>query len=195
MRLWTDENLPTDLVRKEAYEQLRKPAERADIIRLEVVLRFGGVYADADLECLRSIEPLLDSVEFCIARNRAGRISNALIGATAGHPILARAVKELRPRTEYGLDKSATGPIFLHKLIRQYPEITIFPPEYFHALSPDPGAFAVNHHARSWQDPEDLHRGLLKCERKLTEAQARIDELERWRNRRQKVAYLFRRAR
>ena len=193
MRLWTEDNLPTDLIRKEAYERLRKPAERADIIRLEVLLRFGGVYADADLECLRSIEPLLDGVEFCTAHNRSGRISNALIGATAGHPILERAVKELRPRTEYGIDKSGTGPIFLHNLIRQYPEATVFPPEYFHAITPDPEAFAVNHHASSWRDPEDLRHTLLKAERRLVEAQERIDELERWRRLRQNVASLFRR--
>ncbi|NYK77369.1 hypothetical protein GPW07_24425, partial [Salmonella enterica subsp. enterica serovar Typhimurium] len=67
VRLWTDENLPDDLVRKEAYERLRKPAERSDIIRLEVVLRYGGVYVDTDIECLRSIEPLIEGVEFWTA--------------------------------------------------------------------------------------------------------------------------------
>ncbi len=119
MRLWTEESLPGDLSRKEAYERLRKPAERADIIRLEVLLRNGGVYVDTDMECQRSIEPLLDGVEFCTAAIKPGRVSNTVIGSTPGHPILERAVSELQPVAEYGLDKSATGPFFFNKLIRQ----------------------------------------------------------------------------
>ncbi len=181
MRLWTEENLPTDLNRKEAYERLRKPAERADIIRLEVLLRFGGLYADTDFECLRSIEPLLEGIEFCAAAIKQGRVSNALIGARPGHPILERAISELRPRTEYGYDKSGTGPFLLNKLLRQHPEVTIFPPEYFYPASPRQRerAYASHHFARSWQDAEDLRRALQKSERQLAQAQARIEELER----------------
>jgi mannosyltransferase OCH1-like enzyme len=196
MRLWTEENLPTDLARKEAYERLRKPAERADIIRLEVLLRFGGVYVDTDLECLRSIEPLLEEVEFCTASIKPGRVSNTFIGASAAHPILERGVKELRPRTEYGLDKSATGPFFFNKLIRDYPEVTIFPTEFFYPATPEERAraYAVHHFARSWQEPEDLRRALRKSELQLADARERIEKLEgrRLSNRASRLAERFR---
>jgi mannosyltransferase OCH1-like enzyme len=191
MRLWTEENLPADLVRKEAYERLRKPAERADIIRLEMLLRFGGVYADVDFECLRSIEPLLDGVAFCTAYQRPGRVANGMFGATPGHPLLERAVRELRPRTEYGLDKWGTGPFFFDKLVQEHPDVTIFPQEYFYPADPDQleRAYAVHDGALSWKDPEDFRRAFLKVERKLIEAQGRIQELEglRWRNRLRKL--------
>jgi inositol phosphorylceramide mannosyltransferase catalytic subunit len=179
MRLWTEENLPTDLVRKEAHERLRNPAERADIIRLEVLLRCGGVYVDTDLECLRSIEPLLEGLEFCLTGAKSGRVSTALIGARPRHPIIERALRELRPRTEYGVDKKGTGGIFFNRLIRQYPEVTIFPSEYFHAFAPGERAYAVNHRARSWMEPEQFRRALVKAELKLADAQDRIEELER----------------
>ena len=181
MRLWTEENLPTDLVRKEAYERLRKPAERADIIRLEVLLRFGGVYLDTDYECVRSIEPLLDGVEFFTAYQKSGRVNNALIGAPADHPILERAVSELRPRTEYGYDKWATGPYFLNKLLRQYPDVTIFPHEYFHPVTPSEReqAYAVHHGSFSWKDPEELRRGFIEAQRALDEARSQNEDLER----------------
>ena len=186
MRLWTEDSLPTDLVRKEAYERLRKPAERADIIRLEVLLRFGGVYVDTDFECLRSIVPLLDGVEFFTASIKPGRVSNTLIGAKPGHPVLEQAVREVRPVTEYGLDKAGTGPLFFNKLIRQHPEVTIFPAEYFYPATPGQRehAYAIHHFARSWQDPEELRRALLKAEQKLTDARGRIEELERHAGRR-----------
>ena len=193
LRLWTEENLPTDLVRKEAYERLRNPAERSDIIRLEVLLRFGGIYVDTDVECLRSIEPLLEGVEFCTTYVKRGMLSNAFIGAKPGHPILERAVRELRPRTEYGVDREATGPVFLTKLIRQYPEVTIFPLGYFYASSPSQyeRAYAINHVARSWLEPEDWRAAALKTVRLLEKARRRIDELEPWRRRRKTLASLL----
>ena len=59
LRFWTDDNFPDGLRRPEAQERLRSPVERANILRLEVVWRFGGVYVDTDFECRRSIEPLI----------------------------------------------------------------------------------------------------------------------------------------
>ena len=187
MRLWTDDDLPADLVRKEAYERLRKPAERSDIIRLEVLFRFGGVYIDTDFECLRPIGPLLEGVEICAVAVEPGKANNALIGARTGHPILERAVRELRPRTEYGYDARATGPYFFDTLIREYPDVTIFPPEYFFSSSPSDRerAYAVHHDLISWNDPEHFRRAFFDIEPKLAEARSRVQELERrrWRNR------------
>ena len=182
MRLWTEENLPSDLVRKEAYERLRKPAERSDIIRIELLLRFGGIYVDTDYECLRSIEPLLDGVEFFTRYVKRKGFGNGLIGATPGHPILERAVRELRPVTEYGLDKAGTGPIFLSRLVRKYPgDVTIFPREYFRPVTPadHERAYAINHPGLSWKDPEEIVLDLADANQRIKEAEAQIDELER----------------
>src|SRR3954452_19238383 len=41
LRVWTDKNLPRELRRVEAAERLRSPLERSDILRLEVLWRFG----------------------------------------------------------------------------------------------------------------------------------------------------------
>ena len=60
LHFWRDDNLPEGLQRAEVYDGSRTPWERADILRLEVVLRYGGMHVDADFECLRPIEPLLD---------------------------------------------------------------------------------------------------------------------------------------
>lgn len=181
MPLWTEENLPTDLTREEVYERLRKPAERADIIRLEVLLRSGGLYVDTDFECLRPVDPLVEGVDFCTAYLKPGRVNNALIGASPGHPILERAIREVRPRTEYGYDKMAAGPLFFDELIREYAEVTIFPPEYFYPATPGQRerAYAIHHSARSWKEPEDFRLAALRAERRLAEVQARFEELER----------------
>ena len=48
-----EEIAPREL-RPEVYERLRAPAERANILRLELLQRQGGVYVDTDFEALRS---------------------------------------------------------------------------------------------------------------------------------------------
>ena len=40
------------------------PALRADFLRLELLYQFGGIYADIDMTCEKSIEPLLTKCSF-----------------------------------------------------------------------------------------------------------------------------------
>lgn len=182
LRLWTEETLPDDLVRREAYERLRQPAERSDILRLELLERHGGIYVDTDFECLRPIEPLLEGVAFFCAYLKPGRINNAIIGATPGHEILQRAIREVRPRDWHGaVDKRGTGPFFLDALVKQYADATIFDAELFYPRTPETRkrAIAVHHSARSWKPPEDLFKDVQRAEAKLGEAQDELSSLQR----------------
>lgn len=190
MRLWTEDRLPSGFVRPEAYERLRKPAERADIIRLEVLLRFGGVYVDTDFECLRPIDPLIEGLDFFSCYLKPGQVNNALIGSVPGHPILERALRELRPRTEFGYDKAGTGPLFLTALLRDYPDARIFPPELFYPGTGEERerAYAAHHAARSWKEPASWKETALRTEARLGEAQRRIEKLEKAAARRRRLA-------
>ena len=181
LRLWTEENLPDDLERKEAYERLRQPAERADVLRLELLYRQGGVYVDVDFECLRAIEPLLEDVDVFVARPKRRRINNAIMGSVPRHPLLARAVREIEPRSTFGpVDKARTGPLFLRRLLRDYPEVTIFEPDVFFPRTPEARqhAYADHHQAGTWKDARKLGKQLQGAQRQLREAQ---DEAHQWR--------------
>jgi mannosyltransferase OCH1-like enzyme len=183
LRFWTEETLPRDFERKEAYERLRQPAERADILRLELLHRQGGVYVDVDFECLRPIEPLIEDVEVFVARPKRRRLNNAIMGAVPGHPLLARAVREIEPRSTFGpVDKERTGPLFLRRLIRDHSEVTIFDPDVFYPRTPEARehAYAMHHQAGTWKDADKLRKQLLGAQRKLREAQ---DEAYQWRTR------------
>jgi mannosyltransferase OCH1-like enzyme len=178
--LWTDENLPRDFARKEAYEPLRQPAERADVIRVELLLRHGGVYADLDFESLRPLDPLLDT-DFLIGYRKPRRPNNALIGAAPGHPVMAEARERIRPRTTYGaVDKAGTGPLFWRKLLRRHPEVEILDQTVFYPWSADErkDAYAMHHQARTWQDSKTLAKRLVGAERLLREARDEIAALQ-----------------
>jgi mannosyltransferase OCH1-like enzyme len=182
LRLWTEDDLPDDLERKEIYERLRRPAERSDMLRFELLARHGGVYLDADFECLRSIEALLEGVTFFCAYNDPGRVNNAILGGVAGHPLAVRAIRELRPRETFGpVDKEGTGPLFLSRLVREFPDVTIFTEELFYPRTPADrtGAYAVHHAARSWKDPADLALDAVRAEQRLASVQDELAKMTR----------------
>jgi hypothetical protein len=190
MRLWTEENLPADFRRREIYERLRVPAERSDMLRLEILHRHGGVYVDCDFECRRSIEPLLEGVELFSAwlkppqEGKRGRVNNALIGARPGHPLFDRAIDALRPVAVHGLDKEGTGSLFWGRMICDCPEATIFPQELFYPPYASTAeqlekAFAVHHDARSWKDGPALRAVARKAEERLRQTMRDLDEERR----------------
>jgi mannosyltransferase OCH1-like enzyme len=180
LRLWTDDSLPDGLVRPEVYDLQRSPFERADILRLEVVYRYGGVHVDTDFECLRPIEELIGDAEFFIGYRKPGVVNGALFGAVAGHALLREGLDALEPVEVGGYDKDATGPKFLDRLVEGRAEVTFIDPPYLYPRTPDDFdiAYAVHRKARGWKDEEGLRRSLRKAERRLVEAQ---EEAREWR--------------
>jgi mannosyltransferase OCH1-like enzyme len=180
-RLWAEDNLPSGLRRPEVYERLRVPAERSDILRLEVLWLFGGVYVDTDFECLGPLDPVIEELDFFTAPLKPnGWVNNAFIGSVAGHPILDRALTELRPREFHGYDKHGTGPRFLDTLLQDYPEAARLPAELFYQTSPSQleHAVAVHHAAQSWKDVDSYRNAVGLAERRNFELRGRIEELE-----------------
>jgi mannosyltransferase OCH1-like enzyme len=191
--LWAETNLPTDLERHEVYELLRRPAERADILRLELLHRLGGVYVDADLESLKPIDTLLDGVSCFLGALDSGRVSNAVIGAVPGHPLLARAIAELRPRTTFGpVDREGTGPLLIERLRHEFPDVTVFEPEVFFATEREQAQYAFHLSARSWKDEAGLRSDLARAERDRAIAREELRRLQKKYDRGQKGGWLSR---
>lgn len=69
---------------------------RSDVLRYEILERFGGVYVDADFECLRPIDDLLRGVDCFAAWEIQGKwINNAILGAVPTHPFIERLIQGL----------------------------------------------------------------------------------------------------
>ncbi len=163
-RLWTEDSLPSDLRRREILERFRMPAERSDLLRYELVWRYGGVYVDTDMECLRPIDELAEGVDFFAAEHKKGRqINNQPIGATPGHPILEAAVRDAasveyeHPGEEPAQYRgNGTGPGFWGRHVRQFADAHIVPAELFHPGTAEQRerAYAEHHHANSWMSVE-----------------------------------------
>jgi mannosyltransferase OCH1-like enzyme len=186
-RLWTEENLPEDPIRPEILERLRAPVERADILRLEILFRHGGVYVDTDLECLRPLDDVLGDEELVCVCLKPGRVTNTFIASVPAHPLLERALGELRASEVYwtltatGSIKEVAGPPFLQKLVGDYPEVKLLDPPFFFPSTPEERqrAVAVHHMARSWHNITALRTAMLQAERRLEETRSELDKERR----------------
>lgn len=67
---------------KEAFEK-KKYAFAADYIRFYALYNYGGIYLDADVEMLKSFNPLLDN-EYFIGEEAGGDVEAAVMGAEKG---------------------------------------------------------------------------------------------------------------
>jgi Glycosyltransferase sugar-binding region containing DXD motif len=156
-RLWTEHNLPRDL-RPEVYELLRSPVERSDILRIELIHRFGGIYADLDVESIRPLTPLIGDTCAFAGYVHEGVLSQWLFGAVPGHSAIADVLERLDPQQRFGpYDPSAgtDGRLFT-EVLREHKEVTIFDIGVFfqpyksggtHAPS---SAVVVHHGTWSW---------------------------------------------
>jgi len=156
------------------FDASRNYGERSDILKWEIVFRFGGVYVDTDFECLRP----LDELHFCYdfytglqpLDTKYVQLGAALFAAMPGHPIMAACVNGIRDNQNIVPIVVKTGPIhftrsFLtHIADGNYINIA-FPASYFYPRGYDERempvelwqkneAFAVHHWAGSWIKPE-----------------------------------------
>ena len=133
--LWTD-----DLVRLTFPElskfltRVKTPAAMSDILRIYILVRYGGVYLDTDVTCIQNIETLLEH-QYCTAfvgneeslidNGFINRIANALVASTANHPILTKASVEILSTALDDVSPDVkTGRVFLADIINKYNSTT-----------------------------------------------------------------------
>jgi len=139
-RLWTDED--NRLFIKTHYADFLKVfdsytynIQRADAIRYFILHKYGGLYADMDVECLQPFDDLLAEKKFVIgyeskeqARDLGMKsvISNALMASIPAHPFLSAIIGKMKvtnvdQRILFHQEVlSSTGPIMISKVLRNY---------------------------------------------------------------------------
>ena len=97
-KLWRDADVAAlGLENAAAFSAATNWGEASDIARYEILLRFGGVYADMDFEPLRPLDALREAADFFVGFSNVGavEINNGLIGAAPGHALLAALVERV----------------------------------------------------------------------------------------------------
>lgn len=154
-RLWTDKDLCR--FKHPLLASDTSLIEKADLLRLELLHRFGGLYVDTDVLCLNAnffefanreydfyagLEPLencyIDPVEQFYLR-----CGTAVLASAPNHPLLKQCLEEIA--AHHGLHSGKwpvlrTGPDFFTKILNDHLRLLgndgmIFPPTFFYPLS------------------------------------------------------------
>jgi len=111
----------------------------ADVLRWEILYKYGGLAFDADSICIRPLEDwLLEPSCFAAWENeitRPGLIATGAMGFPPQHPLIGTIINDIRadPNLYGGMAWQKVGPLRLTETVRKhkYINITIYPSHYF----------------------------------------------------------------
>lgn len=106
-------------------------AQKAGLIRLELIYTHGGVYIDSDVQVHRSFLDLLGLRMFAGWESET-IIPDAIFGAEAGHPALEELIQAASCLLKLGYGPWETGPGVFTDLLPGRQDVTLFPPATFY---------------------------------------------------------------
>lgn len=158
--LWTEPELDElNLSLKEIIDDSPNYAEKSDIIRCELLDRFGGVYLDVDMDPHGSLDELHEKYDFYAGLENPHRIATtdnsvwlgiSIMASCPGHPVMKRW-KELIQQRWYRVNQAYSSPVervinhtyfpFSYAFFEKYKEENkrniVFPATYFYPLAPN----------------------------------------------------------
>lgn len=130
-QLWTDATAREMIVESypdyvAMYDGYKHNIQRADAMRLFFLHKYGGIYIDLDVECLRSLD-FLRHYGWVMPQTKPVGFSNDFMVAERGHPFLLQMVKALPSwnrsfGTKYPSVMFSTGPMFVSYQASHYPD-------------------------------------------------------------------------
>jgi len=141
-RLWTDadiEELNLDNINQ--FNLIKNLGAKSDILRYEILYRFGGLYIDTDFECLKNFDDLLYLDLFCGTGhvNEPGTF-NGLIACKPKHELIRKLIDNIKVFDTINPVEilKLTGPQYFSDLLFDYIEnnknekIIVFPTVFFY---------------------------------------------------------------
>lgn len=172
--LWDDAAVAKlGLINLRAYCAARNYGEKSDILRYEILYRFGGLYVDTDFECLQPFDAVHHSCDFYAGSyphpgGGSMWVINAIIGSCPGHPILKRCIAGIQKPADRSNTGSAavmdrTGPSYFKRAIIEainagdaIQKTVIFPVTFFYPLPTVCRNYKNRREIANWMRPESL---------------------------------------
>lgn len=177
IHIWRDKDIETfgfrnyDLIKKS-----RNPGAISDLMRYEILYRYGGVYVDYDFECLQPLDELSYLYDFYIGIQPLDcgfvQLGTGLVGSIPGHPLLKQVIEDIRARwsSDHGDVPKETGPVAFTQTFLAHADKgglidVALPAHYFYPLGCKEynllrdqwlyeGSFGIHRWAASWLRPE-----------------------------------------
>jgi hypothetical protein len=135
-------------------------AQKAGLIRLEALHRWGGVYVDSDVQPFRPFDSLLHLPAFA-AWEDAKVVPDAVLGSMPGHPAFAAMLEMARREVCARRGAWHSGPGVTTAILPGRPDVLLLPPGAFYPVHytekadldahvPEPWGFAMHRWHASW---------------------------------------------
>lgn len=174
---WNENNFDLNKYKyvRQAYDK-GKFAFVSDVVRFDVLNKYGGVYLDTDVELLAPIDSFMNSSMFMGFDKRNKVASGLIFGSISNHPILADVLTyyDTTPfiMSNGNIDTTtvvtilsdvltANGYVLDGKMIKDE-SLTVYPSEYFDPLDYEnekltitKNTIAIHYYAGSWKSKKD----------------------------------------
>jgi FkbM family methyltransferase len=137
VKVWQDPIRRDGYLLERYWTKVNSGAQLSDLLRIDILYKWGGVYVDADLRLLKSLDGLADKFDFFVATADGMGLEGALIGARKAHPAIKTLIEELlsnEPDWSLSPDRT-TGPEFLARTLKWNRDITVLPRETFYSYN------------------------------------------------------------
>jgi mannosyltransferase OCH1-like enzyme len=137
-KVWDETNIPA-LWNQDLFEREEKGCAKADILRYEILYRYGGVYFDSDMIALKKIpDEFLDNEFWSAYENEVyvpGLVNNAVIGCVPKHPVIKEILQGLQFRDASLPTWKRFGPGYLTEVLERYEgQKNVYESKYFHPI-------------------------------------------------------------
>jgi mannosyltransferase OCH1-like enzyme len=160
---WNDSTQLDWMRCKSEFSSAKTWAGKSDVLRYELLWKFGGIYVDTDVEPLRPFDELFDDPRPFIGWEDSNLLCPTVMGAPPKHPAIGELLDEL-PRWFRRFRNAApnrqTGPYFVTRYLRGRADVRRLDPDAFYPVGwwekarlggPYPDrSFAVHHWDAGW---------------------------------------------
>lgn len=120
---WAEHNIDFELKNRELFDNTLNLGAKSDILRFEILHKYGGIYMDYDFLQIKNFDGLLDYDFFAGTNEKAPQqVWNSIVGSKPNNPICEKfldGLKTVNPIGRHEIDRvmNETGPNYLTDLI------------------------------------------------------------------------------
>ena len=103
VKLWNEQDIiKENFASMDLYLLAESYQEKSDIMRYEILRRYGGLYIDSDIECLANFDDLHHRYDFYgymetpVINKHVVNILNGMFASIPNHPILSKTLEKIR---------------------------------------------------------------------------------------------------
>lgn len=117
-QLWTNKEIELlYLQNQDLFEKQKETKKKEELLRLEILYQFGGVFVENLFECTSPLDILHENCDFYAPLTdqiRNPKLSVAIIAAFPKHPVIGKALFHLHNQAEDSFTSEELSSIFTH---------------------------------------------------------------------------------